>query len=738
MRPSELAYRGWQEAAKQLDRVAVAAGGSHRFPRLYRQLTPELARAEVRARAKEGRLQAEWTLYDRFCAAAGERFFRGAGDERTPAVVAAQMPWARDRAVAAAEAVARKRFDLLGYRDLDFGDPIAWHVDPISGRAAPFTHWSRVDPLDVGQVGDSKVTWELNRHQWLVDLGQAYRYTGDERYAQLFAACVQDWMRANPPGMGINWTSSLEAALRLISWTWALFLFRGSAALTPALYANMLAWIGAHAEYIERYLSYYFSPNTHLTGEALGLFYAGVIFPELRGAARWRALGTRILLEQIDAQVWPDGVYFEQSTCYQRYTVEIYLHLLVLAARNAMAVPAAVPQCVQRMLDFLLAVRAPDGSMPQIGDADGGSLLPLARRAPDDFRGVFAAAAVFFHRADYAWAAQQPAPEMLWLLGADSLQIFAALTPMPSAASARLFPDGGYAVMRSGWDPRAHQLIFDVGPLGCRVSGGHGHADLLAIQCAVFGKPSLVDAGTYCYTADAGWRDYFRSSAAHSTVMVDGLSQADAAGPFRWRARPRARLRRWIATDAFDLADAEHDAYARLPDPVRHRRRVFFAKPRYWVVVDDLHGNADHRIDVCFQLAPIEAALHANQWARAGTPDGGALLIRSFASVPLTAALTQGATSPARGWVAPDYGRREPAPLLSYSATTRLPLRVVTLLLAVEDRAAPPAAVVDVAGGRIDLVFGDVRETVRIGDDDIAVSRRRRAAKNSANHEAPG
>src|SRR6185295_18230461 len=112
-----------------------------------------------------------------------------------------------------------------------------------------------------------------------------------------------------------------------------------------------------------------------------------------------------------------------------------------------------------------------------------------------------------------------------------------------------------------------------------------------------FGEPYLVDPGTYCYTANARWRNYFRSTAAHSTVTVDGLSQAIPAGPFAWQKRPRARLRRWISTDSFDLADADHDAYHRLPDPVTHRRRVFFAKPRYWVVVDELDGKVEHRID---------------------------------------------------------------------------------------------------------------------------------------------
>ena len=107
-----------------------------------------------------------------------------------------------------------------------------WALDPVSGCRAPSLHWSLLDPLDLQSVGDSKVVWELNRHQWMVDLGRAYRFTGEERYAKIFVRLASEWMRANPPGVGLNWTSSLEVALRLISWCWALFLFRDSRAIT--------------------------------------------------------------------------------------------------------------------------------------------------------------------------------------------------------------------------------------------------------------------------------------------------------------------------------------------------------------------------------------------------------------------------------------------------------------------------------------------------------------------------
>jgi uncharacterized heparinase superfamily protein len=655
------------------------------------------------------------------------RFFIGAGEREMAALLKKEAPGARESIIASAEAALEGRLDLLGHEGLRFGEPLDWHSDPTTARRAPLAHWSRLDPLDPNVVGDAKVVWELNRHQWLVRLAQAYRLSGDERYARSVAARLTHWMAANPTGTGINWTSSLETALRLMSWCWVLALLEGSRALTPDLVRAVRAAIAAHATHVERYLSYYFSPNTHLTGEALGLVYAGVLTTEMPQALRWRETGTRILVDELSRQVLPDGVYFEQATWYQRYTVDIYLQLLMLGARNGLALPDSVRDGVERMLDFLLAIRWPNGSMPQIGDADGGRLLPLAPRAADDYRDIFSTAAVLFQRADYAWAAGRVAPETLWLLGAGGASTFSELGhERPSGPPSRRFADGGYAVMRSDWGSRAHQLIFDAGPLGCPVSGAHGHADLLSVQCAAFGEPCLVDPGTFGY-ADPRWRDHYRGTAAHSTVTVDGEGQAVAAGPFRWLRRPAARLRQWQSDEAYDFAEASHDGYARLKDPVTHRRRVLFVKPRYWVVVDDLQGAAEHTIAVRFQLGPMPVTVDASGWARAGSPDGPGLLIRSFSASPLKCEIHEGELSPVQGWVSRDYGRHCPAPALVYSAVARLPVRVLSLIVPTEHVAGPLPEVATLTGedaGLTGLSFGRGSEAVRFDDRGFLVERR--------------
>ena len=667
---AEIAGRTRMEAAKWWDRV-VPSG---------RRRRPAGTALDCRRRLEA------------FREAAPSRFFAGCTDARTPELLASRAPEATRELLAAADRVRAGRFDLLGYEALSFGDPIDWDLDPVSGRRAPLVHWSRLDPLDADRLGDSKVVWELNRHQWLVGLGQAYRTTGDECYAEAALAYVEHWLAANPPGRGINSASSLELAFRLIAWCWGLVLFRDSPALRPELFAWMQAAIEDHAAHVEKYLSVYFSPNTHLTGEALGLFYAGAVIPELPAARRWRERGAGILAEATARQVLPDGVYFEQSTCYQRYTVEILLHYLILCRRNGLAAPASLERRVQAMLDFLLAVRSPRGEAPSIGDADGGWLLPLAARRPVDLRGVCGTAAALYGRPDFAWAAGGAAPEILWLLGPAGLAAFESLRPAPPAAPpSRLFASGGYVVMRDGWGKDGHHLVFDVGPLGCPDSGGHGHADLLSVQCWAFGEPFLVDAGTGTY-ADEGWRTFFRSTAAHSTVMVDGESQARPAGPFAWQQRPRARLRRWVSTERLDFADADHDAYRRLPDPVRHRRRVLFVKPRFWVLLDDVEGADRHRVDLRFQFGAVQVTLGPETWARA-TAGARSLLVRPIATVPLLAAVREGSLHPTEGWVSADYGQRQPAPAIVYSAEAPLPLSVVTLLMPVLDPTAPLPAV---------------------------------------------
>ena len=657
--------------------------------------------------------------------------FPGVADPETASAVARRFPQEAEAILRDAQRLASGRFDHFRRRSLYFGDPIDWHLDPISGLRSPLMHWSRMQGLDPIPGGDPKLVWELNRHQWLISLGQAWRLTRDESHARALAAAVTGWLEANPPGWGINWASSLEAALRLISWSRAFTLARDARALTCEWTTRLAASIAAHAGHIERNLSTYFSPNTHLTGEALGLYHAGLLLPRLPRAAHWKDLGERILCEQLERQVLPDGVYFEQSTCYQRYTVETYLMLLLLKRNQGEPDPPGMAERVQAMLDFLLSVRAPDGTLPQIGDGDGGRLLPLSTAPPEDARELFATAAVMFERPDYAWASGGANSETAWLLGPESLDRYDALRPEPPGASpSRLFPNGGYAVMASGWDDDAHRMIVDVGPIGCPITSGHGHADALSVQCWAYGRPLVVDPGTFCYTTEPCWREHFRGASAHSTVLVDGRGVATPDGPFSWAALPVVQQRLWRSDDTMDLVDASHDGFRTLKDPVTHRRRVAFVKPSYWVIVDDLDGATCHEVELRLQLASgCRVRAIPPRWHAVSAARRRGLMVGVFASVPLSPELHEGDLIPPQGWCSPAFGRRVPAPMLVWSSIARLPARIATVLIPVEDVSLPPPRVSPLMseGPRLaGLVLGDGEEFVMVNEQDILLERRHR------------
>lgn len=704
-----LANRGWQELWKSLDRLLLATRRQHGTD--WRGLS-HLVAAPIPKATADGVID---SLTD--------RFFPAARDPCVPNLLAKHFPDHERNLLSSANQLCGRRFDLLGYSSLNFGDPVDWHFDAVSMKRSSRIHWSRLDPLDEELIGDSKVIWELNRHQWMVQLGQAYCMTENESYALVFVNYVDEWMAENPPGMGINWSSSLELAFRMISWSWAISLFQNSEHFDSEFRARMVSWMAVHANHIERYMSHHYSPNTHLLGEALGLFYAGNVLDGLDGSARWRKAGRRVMLEQACRQISADGVHFERATCYHRYTLEMYLHLIILAKQNSDAVPNSLLEKTEAMLDYLLAIRRPNGSIPDIGDSDGGSLLPLCKRSHDDARGLFSVAAVVFERSDYAWAADGLQPEALWMFGGGVIETFNRIgLSKPNGTPSRAFIDGGYVVMRDGWGCDSHQLIFDVGPLGCPISAGHGHSDLLSIECSVSGVPIIVDPGTYCYPENDGWRSHFRSSQSHSTATVDHVSQARCAGLFSWHDRPAASVNSCHFIGESDYADAEHEAYARLRDPVKHRRRVLFARREYWLIVDDLYGQEEHQVDILFQLASDIFVDHEalEGWLKCCAPSGEQLLVCSFSIYDNDTSIKALDLEKKPAWVATGYGCKDTSHALVCSVDGGLPLRVVTMLVpVVMDDSSPAFPIANVSNGRVRLEFG--RDTLLISDDELSL-----------------
>jgi uncharacterized heparinase superfamily protein len=596
-----------------------------------------------------------------------------------------RFPDERDAIINIAECALAGIFSLLGHIGLSFGNPpdspIDWSLDPVSGLRAPLQHWSTLHPFDPLGGGDPKVVWELNRHAHIVTLGQAYWLANDNRFAAGFVDQVSAWIEANPVGMGINWASSLEVAFRSIAWLWALGLCIDSGEVTPDFFARLLKSLIEHGRHIERYLSYYFSPNTHLTGEALGLLYLGLALPELSRAEGWRNLGLRILLDQATKQVRADGVYFEQSSYYHRYTTDIYTHLFALTRANDNMIHSEMEALLRRklegMLDHLMWVTRPDGSSPLFGDDDGGRLIKLAPRAANDFRDTLAVGAAVLKRGDWKYVAGAAPAEMLWMIGPEGVEGYDRLEAETPREISKGFRSSGYFVMRDGWRRDSSFVLIDCGPHGADIGCGHAHSDALSIEFASGGVTWLVDPGAFVYAADPKTRDEFRSTAAHNTVTVDDQPQSVPSNPFSWRTAAKCQLNEFVEHSGAIFFQGSHDGYERLQDPVTHTRSALYLKPDPGVdlpgrliVRDKFTAKKRHRYAIRYHFTPnceVAVATGGGDGAcvEARHGDGAMLTIRVICG---TEPLSEIAVSVAEGRVSTCYAQYAPAPVAVFEA----------------------------------------------------------------------
>jgi hypothetical protein len=471
--------------------------------------------------------------------------------------------------------------------------------------------------------------------------------------------------RAKPFPVGINWASSLEVAFRSLSWIWTYFLMADSSAMPSTFRQSWLRSLAISGRHIETYLSTYFSPNTHLLGEAVALFFIGTLCPEIPSARRWQHRGWAIVQQEAVRQVHADGLHFEQSTYYHVYALDFFLHSAILASLNHIEIPKEFDRTLERMLDIVAALTRA-GLAPALGDDDGGRLFDPSRNRLCYMTDPLATGAVLFGRGDLKLAAGGPCEETLWLLGESGINEFQRITGEPLPESSAAFRTSGLFLMAG--ENHKWQLVIDAGPQGAHTAG-HGHADALSLTLAADGRELLIDSGTFQYVGEASERDRFRETRAHNTLMIGGQDQSQPRGPFGWERLPRVQAEGWIAGKTFDLFVGSHDGYARLPNPAIHRRFVFSLKSGLIFVRDLALGFGEYPLDVFWHLG------HGLVQQEPGlfVGDGAGLRFVTVNGHKWSGTVEEHFHSPA-------YGAKQPHSVLHFSTGAQLPAEFVTLI----------------------------------------------------------
>ncbi|MBI3899620.1 MAG: alginate lyase family protein [Gammaproteobacteria bacterium] len=598
-----------------------------------------------------------------------------------------------DRYVAAADRILAGHLTVFDC-EYTYRDVPEWNRDPKSHRVAPLAFGKTLDYRDELQVGDIKYLWEPNRHLHLVTLAQAYRLTADPRYLRGLQRQLDSWFAQCPYLRGPNWTSSLELAIRLINWSlaWQLIGSPPERERQPEWQAFEQRWLQAiyrHQHFIRGHFSRFSSANNHLIGEAAGLYIGATTWPFWRQTPEWRAAARRELLRETLQQNGADGVNREQAISYQQFVFDFQLLAGLAGRKNGDDFPIEYWQRLETMLEFVAALMDVGGNVPMIGDADDGYVTALPQVSEFcPYRSLLATGASLFERGDFKTKAGTFDDKSRWLLGEEGAQTFRRVpATSPASTLPRAFPEGGYYVLGSDFDTAEEvRIVADAGPLGYQRIAAHGHADALAFTLSIGGNEFLIDPGTYAYHTERKWRDYFRGTAAHNTVRIDGADQSVIGGSFLWTQHADVTCESWQPGVDNDRWRGAHTGYCRLTDPVRHKRELVFEKHRRCLrLTDIIECSGRHRVERFWHFAE-DVAVQLDDEGRVIAERNGRRLLLTPIDAAVTATLYRGDNARPAGWVSRRFGVKQPTTTVVWqnqiSGTVRLSVTLECLLAA--------------------------------------------------------
>ena len=578
---------------------------------------------------------------------------------------------AANRLLAGSWTVLRvERHDLVA--DVDY------YRDPKSGTRAPSNeHAFRINHRDEATIGNIKNIWEVGRHQHLSVLAAAYAASKDERYAQRIRTELDHYFTTVQFCRGVHWMSGIELGVRMISWVWIRRLLDGWDGAGQLFEGNPLfrSQLGRHHQWLETFPAHGSSANNHLIAECCGSFVASCGFALFTDSKKWMETAANTLAIEAKKQTFGDGLNRELASDYHGFVTELLTVAYVEAAAHGHPLADALQPILVSSYDALAAICDQAGNIHAQGDADEGHGLLLD---PNHGQGNALLPLGNALIGGLDWWPEAPSNDVRTtvLAAMSGFDLPVGGNDRPTTRPSQ-FLSAGQTILRTlERDKPEIWVRFDHGPHGYLSTAAHAHADALAIEVRVDGLALIVDPGTYCYHGETEWRDYFRSTIAHSTIEVGGTNQSDIAGAFLWRRHCVTTFESAGGLDGGDnvYCRASHSGYEEHFGLI-HRRTVVLDRPlRTLRVTDEFLGPRKTQpttARIAFHFHPritIEPnrstskyshTIEATTTAMSG-PDTVSELGKLQTDDRLEWSLTKGKTQPPLGWYSHSLGHREP------------------------------------------------------------------------------
>lgn len=514
--------------------------------------------------------------------------------------------------------------------------PIDWQLDFKSGFRWSAQSWYKSIQYGAKTGVDIKVPWELARMQHFPTLAQAAALSGKstqqfqprEVYEGEFRNQIIDFIALNPPRWGVNWTTSMDVAIRAVNWLISYDYFRSIGTTFDDYFEKIFRRsIYEHGKHIITNLEY--SPilrGNHYLADIAGLLFIAAYLPSTSETDMWLAFAVQEILAETKLQFLPDGGNFEASVPYHRLSAEMVMYCAVLLDKLPPEKVVALTHYNNRLkkgtpklksklehyhqlkellpaiLRFAHHVAKPNGNSPQIGDNDSGRFFKLLpnyteittltarttyltlrnyKELPDDH--------IFLVENHNNHQELQEIPQLLHCpsLLKETNEVKVGLTSFENFGLDIYRTDNYYCAVRCG-------------AIGQRGKGGHAHNDQLSIELQIRGQDVFVDGGTYLYTPSANMRNYFRSTSAHNTIIPESKEEQNSWLPgggdaLFWMLGDRSKA------TMIHKNEMEWKGYHSGFGIYRHTRTLIFNKSEI-TGIDEFSG--DGKITAFFHCAP--------------------------------------------------------------------------------------------------------------------------------------